>query len=81
MESKVDLVRDCLDVMSNRTVANSFKDKGFKHVTVYGNNLLMVYLSDREIIPEVEVVEAIISTGINVNQINKKGMTVLNLVL
>jgi len=41
----------------------------------------MVYLSDREIVPEVEVVEAIISTGINVNQINKKGMTVLNLVL
>jgi hypothetical protein len=67
--------------MSNRTVANSFLDKGFKHLTVYGNNLIMVYLSDREIIPEVEVVEAIISTGINVNQINKKGMTVLNLVL
>jgi hypothetical protein len=41
----------------------------------------MVYLGGLTIIPVVEVVEAIISTGINVNQINKKGMTVLNLVL
>ncbi len=41
----------------------------------------MVYLSDSEIIPEVEVVEAIISTGINVNQRNKKGETALMLAL
>ncbi len=77
MESKVDLVRDCLDKMSNQQDAKTFKDKGLKHVTLNGNNLLMVYLSTSEIIPEVKVVEAIISTGINVNQRNKKGITVL----
>jgi hypothetical protein len=66
MESKVDLVKDCLDKMSNRKKAKTFVDKGLKHVTEEGNNLLMVYLKDREIIPVVEVVEAIISTGINV---------------
>ncbi len=41
----------------------------------------MVYLSTPNIIPEVDVVKAIISTDINVNQRNKKGITVLELVL
>jgi hypothetical protein len=71
MESKVDLVRDCLDKMSNQQMAKTFKDKGLKHITLSGNNLLMVYLSTPNIIPEVEVVKAIISIGINVNQSNK----------
>jgi hypothetical protein len=70
MESKVDLVKYCLDKMPNRTVAKTFEKKGYKHVSLTGNNLLMVYLSTPEIIPEVEVAKAIISTGINVNQRN-----------
>ena len=53
MESKVDLIRDFLDKMSNRTVAKTLKDKGLKHITQSGNNLLMVYLSTNEIIPRV----------------------------
>ncbi len=41
----------------------------------------MVYLIHLEVKPKVEVIDAIINIGINVNQRNQKGQTVLYLVL
>ncbi len=41
----------------------------------------MVYLIHLEVKPKVEVIEAIINIGININQRNQKGETVLHLVL